>query len=128
MTERIGIDAALIQWALARSGRSLESLNAKLPKLNAWQATDRPNLTFVELERLSSETHTPLGFFFLDQPPPDDVPIPDFRTVRDQPIGRMSPDLIDTIHAMQLRQGWYRSEEPRLNSSHRIASRMPSSA
>jgi Zn-dependent peptidase ImmA (M78 family) len=109
VTERIAINPSIIRWALQRSGRTTDMLAGKLPKLGTWQTDGRANLTFVELERLSNETHTPLGFFFLDTPPPEDVPIPDFRTVRDKPIGRMSPDLTDTLHAMQLRQGWYQN-------------------
>lgn len=80
----------------------------KFPKLRSWQTEKRAKLTFVELERLSNETHTPLGFFFLDSPPPEDVPIPDFRTIKDKSVARMSPDLIDTLHSMQLRQQWCR--------------------
>jgi Zn-dependent peptidase ImmA (M78 family) len=84
-------------------------LTDKFPKLHSWQTEKRAKLTFVELERLSNETHTPLGFFFLDKPPPEDVPIPDFRTIGDKSVARMSPDLTDTLHAMQLRQQWYRT-------------------
>lgn len=109
VTERIEIKPSLIRWAVHRSGRTTEGLVGHFPKLRNWQSDERAKLTFVELERLSNETHTPMGFFFLDEPPPQEVPIPDFRTVKDQAIGRMSPDLVDTIHAMQIRQSWYRS-------------------
>jgi Zn-dependent peptidase ImmA (M78 family) len=109
VTERVDINPSLIRWAVDRSGRTTEGLIGKFPKLRDWQSEQRAKLTFVELERLSSETHTPMGFFFLDQPPPQEVPIPDFRTVKDKALGQMSPDLVDTIHAMQLRQSWYQS-------------------
>jgi Zn-dependent peptidase ImmA (M78 family) len=106
VTERIDINPSLIRWAVKRSGRASEGLADKFPKLRSWQTEKRARLTFVELERLSNETHTPLGFFFLDSPPPEDVPIPDFRTVKDKSVARMSPDLVDTLHSMQLRQQW----------------------
>lgn len=109
MTERIDINPSVIRWAVERSGRTTDGLVGKFPKLRTWQSEDPAKLTFVELERLSNETHTPMGFFFLDKPPPEEVPIPDFRTVKDKTVGRMSPDLIDTLYAMQLRQGWYRA-------------------
>lgn len=109
VTERVEIKPSLIRWAVERSGRSTEGLVGKFPKLRSWQSEDAAKLTFVELEKLSNETHTPMGFFFLNEPPPEEVPIPDFRTLKDKSIGRMSTDLIDTLHAMQLRQGWYRS-------------------
>ena len=107
--ERIEIKPSLIRWAVERSGRTTEGLVGKFPKLRKWQTDDQAKLTFVELERLSNETHTPMGFFFLDSPPPAEVPIPDFRTVKDKVVGQMSPDLVDTLNAMQLRQGWYRN-------------------
>jgi Zn-dependent peptidase ImmA (M78 family) len=106
VAERIDINPALIRWAVTRSGRASDGLFQKFPKLRSWQSEERAKLTFVELERLSNETHTPLGFFFLDSPPPEDVQIPDFRTVKDRSVDRMSPDLIDTLHSMQVRQRW----------------------
>jgi Zn-dependent peptidase ImmA (M78 family) len=49
-----------------------------------------------------------LGYFFLPAPPEDILPIPDFRTVRDAAVTRPSPDLLETVEAMQQRQVWMR--------------------
>jgi Zn-dependent peptidase ImmA (M78 family) len=38
----------------------------------------------------------------------EDVPIPDFRTRRNQFIDSPSPDLLDTVYTCQQRQEWYR--------------------
>jgi hypothetical protein len=51
---------------------------------------------------------TPLGYFFLEAPPDETLPIPDFRTQGDVPIARPSPNLIDTLQAMRRRQAWMR--------------------
>jgi Zn-dependent peptidase ImmA (M78 family) len=51
---------------------------------------------------------TPLGYLFLDSPPDEALQLPDFRTVGDTPIGRPSPNLIDTVQAMRRRQAWMR--------------------
>jgi Zn-dependent peptidase ImmA (M78 family) len=60
------------------------------------------------LERFASKTMTPLGYFFLDSPPEEKLPIPDFRTVADAAVDRPSPNLIETIQTMQRRQAWMR--------------------
>src|SRR6185369_16476596 len=53
-------------------------------------------------------THTPEGFLYLNEPPDDRLPIPDFRTLGDESVKPPSPDLLDTIQIMQRRQMWMR--------------------
>ena len=51
---------------------------------------------------------TPFGAMFLDAPPNEELPVPDFRTRNDAPLKRYSPNLLDTIQTMQRRQAWMR--------------------
>lgn len=82
-------------------------LEDRFPKLRAWEAREaKPTLR--QLEDFSRATHTPVGYFFLPQPPQEQVPIPDFRTVGSGRVRRPSPDLLDTIYLCQQRQEWYR--------------------
>ena len=53
-------------------------------------------------------THTPLGYLFLNDPPVEELPIPDYRMVASAVIDKPSVDLLDTIYTMQLRQSWLR--------------------
>jgi len=108
MAEQVlNVKPELIRWAIERSGRSADVLARALPKITQWESgKSRP--TFRQLERLAQKTWTPLGYFFLAEPPEERLPVPDFRTVSDTPIRRLSPNLIDTLHTMQRRQAWMR--------------------
>lgn len=103
--QTLNINRELIRWALERSGRSVEGLARQFPKLVKWESGETQP-TLRQLEALAKKTWTPLGYFFLPEPPQEKLPIPDFRTVRDRPIGSTSPNLIDTLHTMQRRQAW----------------------
>jgi Zn-dependent peptidase ImmA (M78 family) len=107
MPEAVAINPELIRWATARSGLSRDDLTKRFPKLDAWESGET-SPTLKQLEEFAKRTMTPFGFMFLQAPPIEELPIPDFRTVADRPINRKSPNLIDTIHDMQRRQAWMR--------------------
>lgn len=76
---RVEIRPALLSWARERAGFERDALARRFPKLAAWeQGTAKP--TLKQIEKFASATHTPIGFLFLQQPPVEHIPIPDFRT------------------------------------------------
>ncbi len=107
MADTVSVKAELIRWAIDRSGLSFDELATKFPALDKWQTGDKQP-TMKQLEAFAKRTMTPFGYLFLAAPPAESLPIPDFRTVGDTPIGRPSPNLLDTIHDMQRRQQWMR--------------------
>jgi Zn-dependent peptidase ImmA (M78 family) len=107
MTKSVSVKPDLIRWAVKRSGLTTDELAKSFPKLDEWQSGERVP-TFKQLESFAHKTMTPLGYFYLQAPPEEKLPIPDFRTVGDSPIARPSPNLIETIQAMQRRQAWMR--------------------
>ena len=104
--ERINIQRKLFLWALERCGKTEEAMQRKFPKIADWLSGE-VYPTLKQLEKFASATYTPLGYFFLKEPPEDKLPIPDFRTVKGQPE-RPSPNLLDTIQTMQSRREWMR--------------------
>ncbi|HKV98818.1 MAG TPA: ImmA/IrrE family metallo-endopeptidase [Vicinamibacterales bacterium] len=87
----------------------MDDLREKFPKLEEWEAeSESAQPTLRQLENFARRTRTPLGYLFLDQPPDETLPIPQFRTVQTVTQSRPSPDLIETIQMMQRRQAWLR--------------------
>ena len=104
---RVDINPELLTWARERAGLETDDLTHRFPKLAAWEkGTVRP--TLKQVEDFAKATHTPVGFLFLEEPPVEEIPIPDFRTIRNKEISRLSPDLLDMIYVCQQRQEWYR--------------------
>ena len=104
---RVQVNPELLSWARERAGLETDALAHRFPKLAEWeQGSLKPTLR--QIEKFATATHTPIGFLFLQEPPVESVPIPDFRTVRNKRIRRPSPDLLDMIYVCQQRQEWYR--------------------
>ena len=106
---RVAISRDLLCWARERAGLHVEDLIGRFPKLVAWERGEL-SPTFSQLEAFAKATHVPFGFLFLPEPPDLLMPIPDFRTLSNRHPGAVSPDLLDTIYAMQRRQAWLREE------------------
>lgn len=107
VTFRVQVSPELLGWAADRSGRTREDLEHRFPQLDSWEKGDRQP-TFKQLEQFALATFTPFGSFFLEEPPVQEIPIPDFRTVRNMEIDEPSSDLLETIFICERRQEWYR--------------------
>lgn len=103
---RVDVKPDLLRWARERAGFDIAALAKRFPRLPDWESGEaRPTLR--QLEDFAKATHAPIGFLFLPAPPIERVPIPDFRTVGNRHIDRLSPDLLDTVYICQQRQEWY---------------------
>ncbi|MEM6689738.1 MAG: DNA-binding protein, partial [Planctomycetota bacterium] len=103
----VSVNPELLQWAITRSGLQEEDLRERFPKLDEWLSGKR-SPTFRQLEEFARVTMTPFGLMFLPEPPVEKFSIPDFRTRGNKPVATFSPNLIDTLQAMQRRQAWMR--------------------
>jgi Zn-dependent peptidase ImmA (M78 family) len=107
MPLRVDVKPELLRWAWERAGFDLSEVARRVPQLVSWyRRKARP--TLKQIENFARITRTPVGYLFLDTPPLETVPIPDLRTIGGTPVGRPSPDLLDTIYLCQQRQDWYR--------------------
>jgi Zn-dependent peptidase ImmA (M78 family) len=105
---KVAVSINLLNWALERSGHTLADLERRFPKAEDWFAgEDQPTLR--QLESLAKLTLTPLGYFFLEEPPEEKLPVPHFRTLGDREMWEgPSPELLQTIQTAQQRQAWMR--------------------
>lgn len=113
MSVRVEVRPNVLVWARVRSGIDDAVWEHRFPRYGAWLSGEAP--TLKQLETFARQTHTPIGFFFLEEPPVEPVPIPDFRTVANRPVavaGEVaSADLLDVIYACERRQEWYRENQ-----------------
>lgn len=109
---KIKLQPAVLRWARERAGFALDELagklNVKPERVREWERSGE--ISIAQIGRLAQRTHTPEGWLFLDEPPDDRLPIADFRTVGRDPLRRPSPNLLETVYAMQRRQSWMRDE------------------
>jgi len=103
---RISVSEPVLRWALERSCQRA-NLEDKFPKLPEWlSGSGKP--TLHQLEDLAKATSTPLGYFFLSEPPEERLSIPHFRTLASERPRQPSPDLLETVQVMERRQAWMR--------------------
>jgi Zn-dependent peptidase ImmA (M78 family) len=97
----------VLRWAAQRARLHDEDLSARFRKWPLW-LNGEAQPTLKQLEDFARLTHTAFGYFFLPEPPALALPVPDFRTLRDEVLREPSSALLDTLYLCQQRQDWYR--------------------
>jgi len=109
----VATSVPVLRWAAQRAHLGEDVLKKRFPKWSLW-LTGEAQPTLKQLEDFARLTHTAFGYFFLPEPPTLTLPVPDFRTLRDEALQEPSSDLLDTLYLCQQRQDWYR-EHARLH-------------
>ena len=101
----------ILKWAVERAQISIEVLSQKLfvkaDKIEKW-LNGEAKPTFKQAQNLAEKLHIPFGYLFLSEPPREELPIPDFRTIRNEPTYHISPYLTELIFDLDRKQHWYR--------------------
>jgi Zn-dependent peptidase ImmA (M78 family) len=106
----VTVEPRLLDWARERASLTSVQLARKIgvsriERLEEWLRTGE--MPLKKLEAFAEKTHVPLGYLFLEEPPEEPLPAPDYRTVKREGLENPSPDLIDTLYACARRQAWY---------------------
>lgn len=107
MTTIVPASVPVLRWAAQRARLPDEELTRRFRKWPMWLSGEAQP-TLRQLEDFARLTHTAIGYFFLPEPPAPSLPIPDFRTLRDEALPEPSTELLDTLYLCQQRQEWYR--------------------
>ncbi|MBI4025157.1 MAG: hypothetical protein HY360_09260 [Verrucomicrobia bacterium] len=104
----------VLRWARERADLDAAALAKKVggsttaERVEEWERTGK--LTCTQARKLAHVTHTPEGFLYLVEPPDDQLPIPDFRTVSNEPVRRL-------FKPEQFRQEYHRHQRARPSNS-----------
>lgn len=113
-TAYANVNPEIIIWARQRANLSMDALSTRsgLPNVDRLSKWEQGELlpTFKQAQTFARATHIPFGYLFLPEPPPneDKLPIPDLRTVGSEPLRKPSPELIETVRHVLVRQAWYK--------------------
>ena len=106
MTVEVTINPEVLDWALKRSGLSTEEVAKRFPKMQEWLSGSRKP-TLPQAKKIAEAAHLPLGRLLLKNPTPEEIKLPDFRTVRNEEVGQIGPDLREVIQTAEQRLVWY---------------------
>ncbi|MDY3127119.1 MAG: ImmA/IrrE family metallo-endopeptidase [Corynebacterium sp.] len=106
MQVEVTINPDVLKWALERTELSENEIEKKFPKLKEWQSgLKKPTLS--QAKKLAKAARLPLGRLLLPVSTPEDIAIPDFRTVRNATVDSVGADLREVIQTAEQRLGWY---------------------
>lgn len=101
----------VLTWARKRSGldsgQLARRLNVKPEAVAAWEDAER-RPTFRQAQRLAQTLHVPFGYLFLSEPPVQELPLPDLRTLPGNQHVDPSPDFLDLLYDTMNKQQWFR--------------------
>jgi Zn-dependent peptidase ImmA (M78 family) len=102
MANYVDVKPELLSWAVDRSGVPLPEFREAVAE---W-LNGQKKPTYNQLENFARQAMVPFGYLFLQRPPDEKLPLPDYRTRKGEAVRKPTPNLIETIFEMQRRQEW----------------------
>ncbi|MDL2327960.1 ImmA/IrrE family metallo-endopeptidase [Ruminococcaceae bacterium OttesenSCG-928-A11] len=103
---KVNVAPGIVDWVM-RHAPTEKMSEQLLDELAKWKEGAKEP-TFNQVESVSRTTQIPLGYFFLQTPPQESLPILEYRTVDSVGTENPSRNLIETIHYTQSVQEWMR--------------------
>lgn len=104
------VNPSILSWSRQRAGLSEDklahSLAIKAEKIAEWESGESAP-TFKQAQKWASIAHVPFGFLFLKEPPDEELPLPDLRTIGNAAPSRPSLNLVDAVKDVLRKHHWY---------------------
>lgn len=106
------ITPELLTWAIERSGLDradvAKAIKVQPNHLEAWEkGYGFPQ--FNKALELAKVLRVPFGYLYLSEPPEIEIPLPDFRTLKDKQSRKPSIDFLDALYQAMSQQEWYKA-------------------
>ena len=113
------ISPLVLEWAIARSETNKDDLAKATGTSSAiveqWIVGSKQP-SFRQAKTIAKRVRLPFGYLFLDSPPPDNLPIPDLRTINGESTEELSVDLRDVVLSTLRKQEWLSEHRKELGS------------
>lgn len=105
------VSGNVLRWARLRAGASVDATAERLkvePALvHEWEeGATLPS--FAKARDLAKYLQVPFGYFFLDQPPEEEIATPDLRRLGDDVAEQLGADFLAVYQDAKTKQAWYR--------------------
>jgi Zn-dependent peptidase ImmA (M78 family)/DNA-binding XRE family transcriptional regulator len=108
---RANVKGELVKWAVERRNITPDALAQKLgvtpSKVEAWESGEAKP-TFRQAQELAQKLNVPFGYLFLSEPPVEEIPLPDLRTITGARQQAPSPEFIDVVNDALRKQEWFK--------------------
>lgn len=109
MTAYVPVSKKTLQWILDNSEDSKRTAKQRKNVLE-WMNNEDKKPTFKKVKAASSNLGIPFGYFFLKEPPKEEFPILEFRTINSKKHTQTSREFIDTYNKMVQIQEWAKND------------------
>lgn len=111
---KVSVKPEIIDWVMSRTSEEYIGFDY-MDLLREWKKESKQP-TFSQIENISKRSRIPLGYFFLDNPPKEEIKLIEYRTVDSVELLNPSRELIDTVYEMEEIQQWMK--EYRIDSGY----------
>lgn len=104
------VNPSILSWSRQRAGLTELEVAHGLPvnpeRVMEWESGESMP-TFKQAQKWAMLAHIPFGFLFLKEPPVEELPLPDLRTIGGISLSKPSLNLVEAVKDVLKKHHWY---------------------